>query len=159
MGYNTPNFPVHQQIPELTQTQVHWVGAAIQASHLLLSPSPPTFNYSQHQGLFKWVSSSHQMAKLGVSASALVLPINIQGWFPLGLTGLISLLSKDSQESSSTAVGKHQFFGAQLSLWSNSHIVHDYWKNHSIDYAHLCQQSMYTWEYIHTCDKQMYHKP
>ena len=58
------------------------------------SPSPPKFTLSQHQGLFKWVSSPHQVAKvLGVSAS--VLPMNIQDWFPLGLTGLISLLSKE----------------------------------------------------------------
>ena len=67
-----------------TQTHVHWVSDAIQPSHLLSSPSSPTFNLSQHQGLFQWVSSSHQVAKvLWVSASASVLPINIQDWFPL----------------------------------------------------------------------------
>ena len=53
----------HHQLPEITQTHVHWVGDAIQPSHPLSSPSPPTFNLSQHQGLFKWVSS-HQVAKL-----------------------------------------------------------------------------------------------
>ena len=59
-----------------------------QPSHPLLSPSPSTLNLSQHQGLFQWVSSSHQVAKvLGVSASASVLPMNIQDWFPLGWTG------------------------------------------------------------------------
>ena len=64
-----------------------------QPSHPLSSPSPPAINLSQHQGLFKWVSSSHQVAKvLGVSASASVLPMNIQDWFPLGLTGWISFL-------------------------------------------------------------------
>jgi len=57
-------FPVHYQLLELTQTHVHWVGDAIQPSHLLSSPSPPTFNLSQHQGLFQWVSSSHQVAKV-----------------------------------------------------------------------------------------------
>ena len=58
-----------------------------------------------------------------IGASASILPINIQGWFPLGLTGLISLLSKQfSRVFSSSAVQKHQFFGAQPSLWSNSHI-------------------------------------
>ena len=59
-----PGLPVHHQLPEFTQTHVHWVGDAIQPSHPLLSPSPPTSNLSQHQGLFKWVSSSHQVSRL-----------------------------------------------------------------------------------------------
>ena len=58
-----PGFPVHHQLPEITQTHVHRVSDAIQPSHPLSSPSPPTFNLSQHQGLFKWVSSSRQVAK------------------------------------------------------------------------------------------------
>ena len=52
MDCSTPGFPVHHQLPEFTQTHTHWVGDAIQPSHSLLSPSPPTFNLSQHQGLF-----------------------------------------------------------------------------------------------------------
>ena len=63
MDWGTPGFPVHQ-LPEFTQTHVHWVADAIQPSHSLLSPSPPTFNLSQHQGLFQWVNSSHQEAKV-----------------------------------------------------------------------------------------------
>ena len=63
MDCSTPGFPVHHQLPELTQTHVHWVGDAIQPSHPLSSPCPPAFNLSQHQGLFRWVSSSHQVAK------------------------------------------------------------------------------------------------
>ena len=58
-----PGLPVHYQLPEFTQTHVHWVGDAIQPSHPLLSPSPSPFNLSQHQGLFQWVTSSHQVAK------------------------------------------------------------------------------------------------
>ena len=58
-----PGHSVHHQLPEFTQTHVLWVSDAIQPSHPLLSPSPPTFNLSQHQGLFQWVSSSHQVAK------------------------------------------------------------------------------------------------
>ena len=58
-----PGLPVYHQLSEFTQTHVHWVGDAIQLSHPLSSPSPPAFNLSQHQGLFKWVSSSHQVAK------------------------------------------------------------------------------------------------
>ena len=63
MDCSTPGFPVHHQLLELTQTHVHWVGDAIQPSHPLSSPYPPTFSLSQHRGLFKWVSSSHQVAK------------------------------------------------------------------------------------------------
>ena len=64
MDHSTPGLPVHHQLPEFTQTHVHWVSDAIQPSHPLSSPSPPAFNLSQHQGLFKWVSSSHQVAKV-----------------------------------------------------------------------------------------------
>ena len=59
-----PGFPVHHQLPEFTQTHVHWVADAIQPSHPLLSPSPPAFNLSQHQGLLQWVRSSQQVAKV-----------------------------------------------------------------------------------------------
>ena len=63
MNCSTPGLPVHHQLPEFTQTHLHWVGDAIQPSHPLSSPSPPTLNLSQHQGLFKWVSSFHQVPK------------------------------------------------------------------------------------------------
>ena len=64
MNRSTPGLPVHHQLPESTQTHVHWVGDAIQPSHSLLSSFPPALNLSQHQSLFKWVSSSHQVAKV-----------------------------------------------------------------------------------------------
>ena len=64
MDCSMPGLPVHHQLLKLTQTHVHWVGDAIQPSHPLSSPSPPAFNLSQHQGLFQWVSSSHQVAKV-----------------------------------------------------------------------------------------------
>ena len=71
MDCSTPGFPVLHHLPEFAQIHAHWIGDAIQPSHPLLSPSP-AFNLSQHQGLFQWVSSSHQVAKvLGVSASVL----------------------------------------------------------------------------------------
>ena len=63
MDCSTPGLPVHHQLPEFTQTHLHWVGDAIQPSHPLSSPSPPALNLSQHQGLFQWVSSSHQVAE------------------------------------------------------------------------------------------------
>ena len=64
MNRSTPGLPVHHQLLEFTQTHVHWVGDAIQPSHPLSSPFPPTLNLSKHQGLFRWVSSSHQVAKV-----------------------------------------------------------------------------------------------
>ena len=124
MNCSTPGLPVHHQLPEFTQTHVHWIGDAIQPSHPLSSPSSPTFNLSQHQGLFKWVSFSHQVAKsIGASASASVLPMYIQDWFPWAWTGWISLQSKGlSRVFSNTTLQKHQFFYTQLSSQSNSHI-------------------------------------
>ena len=118
-----PGFPVHHQPPELGQTHLHQVGDAIQPSHPLSSPSPPSFNLLQHQGVkvSQFFASGGQ--SIGASALASVLSMNIQDWFPLGLTGLISLLSKGlSSDFSNITVGKHQFFSDQLSLWSNSHI-------------------------------------
>ena len=64
MNCSTPGLPVHHQVPEFTQTHVHWVGDAIQPSYPLLSPSPPALSLSQHRGLFQWVSSLHQVAKV-----------------------------------------------------------------------------------------------
>ena len=64
MNRSTPGLPVHHQLPEFTQTHVHWVGDAIQPSHLLSSPSPPAPNPSQHHSLFQWVNSSHEVAKV-----------------------------------------------------------------------------------------------
>ena len=118
MNCSTPGLPVHHQLPEFTQTHVHWVGDAIQPSHPVSSPSPPAPNPSQHQGLFQWVNSLHEVAKvLGFSALASVLPKNTQDWSPLEWTGWISLQSKGlSRVFSNTTVQKHQFFGAQLSL-------------------------------------------
>ena len=115
---STPGFPVHHQLPEFAQTHVHQVGDAIQTSYPLLSPSQPAFSLSQHQDLFKWVSSLYQVAKnIGASASASVLPVNIQDWFPFGLTGFIFMQSKGpSRVFCNLTVQKHQFFSAELSL-------------------------------------------
>ena len=95
-GLQHASLPVNHQLPEFTQTHVHWISDAIQPSYPLLSPSPPpTFNPSQHQGLFKWVHSLHQVAKvLEFQLQHQVLPMNIQDWLPLEWTGWISLLSK-----------------------------------------------------------------
>ena len=125
MNCSTPGLPVHQKLPESTQTHVHRVGDAIQPSHPLSSPSPPAPNPSQYQGLFQWVNSSHEVAKVleFQPQHPSVLSMNTQDWSPLGWTGWISLQSKGlSRVFSSITVQKHQFFGAQLSSQSNSHI-------------------------------------
>ena len=75
MDCSTPGLPVYHQLPEFTQIHVHWVSDAIQPSHPLSSPSPPTFNFSQHQGLFRWISSLHQEAALQVDS----LPTELSG--------------------------------------------------------------------------------
>ena len=123
MDCNIPGFAVRHQLLEPAQIHVHQVGDAIKQSHPLLFPSPPAFDLFQQQGLFQRVSSSSGEQSIGTSASASDLPVNIQGGFPLGLTGLISLQSKGlSRVFSNITVQKYQFFGAQLSLKSNSHI-------------------------------------
>ena len=122
MDCSMPGFPVHHQCPELTQTHVHRVGDAIQPSHPLLSPSPPAFNLSQHQGLFQWVSSSHQVAKV------LEFQLQYQSFQGIFRTdflkdGLVEspCSPRDSQESSPTPLSKASilllstFFIVQLS--------------------------------------------
>ena len=118
MDCSMPGLPVHHQLLKFIQTHVHWISDAIQPSHPLSSPPPPGPNPSQHQSLFQWVNSSHEVAKvLGVAASTSVLPMNIQDWSPLGWTGWISLQSKGlSRVFSNTTVQKHQFLIPQLSL-------------------------------------------
>ena len=93
MDCSTPGFPVLHCLPELASTHAHRVGDAIEQSPPLSSPSPPAFSLSQLQGLFPWVGCLHQVTRvIGVPAS--ILPMNIQGWLLLGVTGLTSLLSK-----------------------------------------------------------------
>ena len=132
MNHSTPGLPVHHQRLEFTQTHVHWVGDAIQS---LSSPSPPAFNLSQHQGLFQWVSSSHEVAK--------VLELQLQHqsfqWTPRtdvlqdGLVGS-PCSPRDSQESSPTLQSKSINSSMLSFLYSSTLIsIHDDWKNHSLD--------------------------
>ena len=115
MDRSMPGFPVHHHLLELAQTHVRSVSDATQPSHPLSSPSPPTFDPSQNQGLLLWVSSSHQVAK--------VLEFQLQHQSFQWTSGLISLQSKGlSRVFSNTTVQKHPFFGAQFSLWPSSHI-------------------------------------
>ena len=129
MDCSTPGFPVHHQLLELAQTHVHRVGDAIQPSYPLLPSSSFAFNLSHHQNLFP-VSQLFKPGGqgIGASASASVLPVNIQDWSPLGLTGLISLQSKGlSRVFSNTTVQKHHFFALSFRFGPTLTSIHDYW--------------------------------
>ena len=128
MDCSTPGFPVHHQLPELTQAHVHRIGDAIEPSH-------PLVPFSSHLQSFP-ASKSFPMSQLfisggqsiGASASPSVLLMNIPNWFPLGLTDLIFLQSKGlSRVFSNPTVQKHQFFDTHLSLWSNSFLLCGKW--------------------------------
>ena len=102
MNRSTPGFPVHHQLPEFTQTHVHQVRDAIQPSHPLSSPSPPAPNLSQHQGLFQWVNSSHEVAKvLEFQLQHHSLQRNPRADLQNGLVGS-PCSPRDSQDSSPT---------------------------------------------------------
>ena len=132
MDCSTPDFPVHQQLPEPTQTHVHHIGDAIQSSHSLSSPSPPAFNLSQHQDLFQWVSYLHQMAKV------LVFPLQHHSFQWIFRTHFLKdwqvrspCSPRDSQESSLTPQFKNINSSVFSFLYSPTLTsIHDYWKNH-----------------------------
>ena len=108
---STPGFPVHHQLPELTQTHVHpTILFSVIPFSSCLQPFPASGSFPMSQ----FFTSGGQ--SIGVSVSASVLPMTIQGWFPLGLTGLILQSKGLSRVFSNTTVQKHQFFGTQLSL-------------------------------------------
>ena len=133
--HSMPGLPVHHQFPEFTQTHLHWVGDAIKPSRPLLSLSLPALNLSQHQVLFKWVSSSWQVAK--------VLEFQLQHqsfqWTPradLLSDGLVGTpcSPRDSQESSPTPQFKSINSSVLSFLYSPTLTsIHDHWKNHSLD--------------------------
>jgi len=140
---STPDFAVLHHLPEFAQTHVHWVSDAIQPSHPLVTRFSSCPQSLPASGSFP---VSHLFVRggqsIGASASASVLPMNIMDWLPLGLIGLISLLSKNSQESSPVPQFKSVnslvlslFYGPTLTS------THDYWKKLSIGYMNLCQQS------------------
>ena len=143
MDCSISGFPVLRHLMKHAQTHVHWVSDVIQPSHPLLSPSPPSFNLSQHQGFFQWVHSASGDQSIRDSASAAsIVPVNIQDWFPLGLTGLISLQSKRlSSVFSNTTVQKHSFFTTQLSLQFDSHRCTWLLERNITGYTDLCRWS------------------
>ena len=136
---NSLSFPISQNLLKLTSTEL-----MMPSNHLVLCH--PIFSYLQSFPASSSLPTSQLFASvgqsIGASASAPVLPINIQGWFLLGLIDLISLLSRHlSRVLSSTTVWKPQFFSTQVSYGSVFTTIYDYWKNHSFDYMDLCQQS------------------
>ena len=123
MDCSTSGLPVHYQLLDLLKLM--FIESVMPSNHLILCHPllllPSIFPSIRFFQISQFFTSGGQ--SIGVSASASVLPMNIQDWFPLGWTGWISLQSKGfSSVFSNTAVQKHQFFGSQLSLWSNSHI-------------------------------------
>ena len=141
MNCSTSGFSVHHQLLELAQTHVYQIDNAIQASHPLSSPSP-AFNLSQHQALFQWVSSLHQVAKiLRVSGLASVLPIIIQDPSPSGWTGWISLQSKGlSRVFSNTQFKSINSLVLSFLYSPTLTSIHDHWNNHSFHWLDLCWQ-------------------
>ena len=135
MNHSTPGLPVHHQLPELTQTQVHRVGDSIQPSHPLLSPSPPVLNLSQHQGLQirwpKYWSFSFSISPSNEYSGLISFRIE---WFDL--LAVQEILKSLPQHNLKASILWHSaFFIVQLTS------KHDYWKNHSFDYTDLCWQS------------------
>ena len=141
MDYSMLGFPILYHLPELAQTHVHWVGDATQTSHPLSSLSPPAFKVYCLPGNslfnhFLSIRAFHELAlfirwpNIGASTAASVLPMNIQEWFPLGLTDLISLQFKGlSRDFFNTAVQMHQLFGTHPLYGPTLTSIHDYWKN------------------------------
>ena len=132
MDFSTPGFPVHHQLPEPTQIHGHRIGDAIQPSHplhplLLLSSILASIRVFSKESVLRIRWPNYWSFSFSISPSN-----EYSGLISLGWVGWISLQSKGlSRVFSNTTVQKHRFFGAQLSLWSNSHIQHDHWKNHS----------------------------
>ena len=123
MDCSTPGFLILYHLPEFAQVHVHQINNAIQPSYPLSLTSSPALSVSQHQGYFFPVSQLFASGGQSIGASASVILMSIQGWFPLGLTGLICLKSKAlSRFFSSTTVRKHQFSCTLPSIWSSSHI-------------------------------------
>ena len=123
MDCSIPGFPVLHYLLEFVQTYPlsQWCHPTISSSVVPFSSCPQSFPVSWSFPVSQLFASGGQ--SIGASALVSVLPMNIQGWFPLGVIGLISLLSKElPRVFSSTTIWKHQLFSAQPSLWSNSHI-------------------------------------
>ena len=129
-----PGFPVHHQLLEFTQTHVHQVGDAIQPSHLLLSPSPPTFNVSQHQGLFKESLLCIRWPKYWSFSFSISTSKEYSGLISFRMDRFDLLQSKGFlRVFPNTTVQKHQFFALRFLYSPTLTPIHDYWKNHSFD--------------------------
>ena len=135
MNRSTPDLPVHQQLPEFTQTCIHRVGDAIQPSHPLSSPSPPARNPSQHQSLFQWVNSLNEVAKLlEFQLQHHSLQRNLRADLLQNELVGSPCSPRDSQESSPTSQFKSINSSALSFLHSQTLTsIHDHWKNHSLD--------------------------
>ena len=133
MDCSTPGFPVLHHLPKLAQTHVHWVSDAIQPSHPLLSLFllPSIFPSIR---VFQWVGSLHQVAKLGASVAASVLPMNTHSWFPMdwlvwsfAVQGTLKNLLQNHNSKASISLALSLLYGPNLTS------IHDYWKNNSFN--------------------------
>ena len=142
MGCSIPCFPVLHSLLEVAQTHVHWVSDAIQPSHplplCLLLPS--IFSIIRVFSMSQFFLPGGQ--RISTSPAAWIFPMNIQSWFPLGLTALSFLQSKGlSRIFSAPQFESINSLAISLPYGPALTTVHDYWKNHSFDYMDLCQQS------------------
>ena len=138
MDCSPPGLPVHHQLPEFIQTHVHWVSDDIQPTHPLVAPSPPAFTLFQHQGLFKWVSSSHLVAK-ELSFGFSISPSNeYSGLISFGKDCLDLLTVQELSSVFSNTTFKSIISSALSFLYSLTFTsIHDYWENHSFDKTDL----------------------
>ena len=142
MNHSTPGFPVLQHLPIPAQTHVRRVSDATQPSHPLSSPFPPAFNLSQHQGLFQWVSSLHQVAKVLEHHFSISPSSEYSGLISFRIDWFDLLAVQGTLESSATPQFKSINSSALSFLYGPTLTSkHDYWKNHSFDYMDLCWQS------------------
>ena len=133
MDCGTPGLPIHHQLPEFIHTHVRWVGGAMQPSHLLLSPSP-SLNLSQYQGLFKWVSSSHQVATVlefqlqhqSISEYSRLISFRMDWLHLLAVQGTLKGLPTPQFKSINSLTLSFLYSPTLTS-------IHDHWKNHSLD--------------------------
>ena len=129
MNHSTPGLPAHHKLPEFTQTHVHWVRDAIKPSHLLSSPSPLAPNPSQHQSLFQWVNSSHEVPKNWSFSFSIIPSKEIPGLISFRMDWLETLKSLLQHHSSKASILRRSAFFTVQTLTS----IHDHRKNHSLD--------------------------
>ena len=142
MDFSTPGFPVLHHLLELTQTYVHWVSDGIQPSHLLPPPSPPAFNLPEHESLSNESALHIRLSKYRSFSFSINLSSEYSGFISFRIDWL------DLPAVQGTSKSFLQYHSSKVSIFQPSDLygptltsIHDYWKNHSFDYTHMCWQS------------------